>query len=90
MSQLLDAKGVVIEYFETVPTTPGMGIIRLPRCGHCFDELHDYSFGRAYCIPAELIIHRQQKEYGRMTVEQHSRWSEAEMEEQQRREREAQ
>lgn len=89
MGQILDPKGAVIDFYETVPTEPGTSIIRLPRCQRCFDEVHDYSFSRAYCIPAELVLHRQQKEYQRMTAEQFSRWSVAEMEEQQRREREA-
>ena len=80
---------VVIVFYSAVPSHPGLELIRLPRCARCYDETHDYSFGHAYCIPAELTVHRHQQEYKPMTCEQLTRWQEAEQEEQARREAEA-
>lgn len=89
MNGLLDSKGVVIEFFESVPTAPGIGLIRLPRCQHCYDEVHDYSFGKAFCIPPALSTVSHPMKYQRMDDEYMARWSEAERQEQERREREA-
>jgi hypothetical protein len=86
---LVDHHGVTIDFFESVPNTPGLGVIRLPRCQNCFDEVHDYSFGKAYCIPAMLSSKSVPMEYVRMGAEQLARWTAAEQEEQERRERES-
>lgn len=89
MAELVDSRGVTIDFFECVPNTPGLGVIRLPRCQNCFDEVHDYSFGKAYCIPAELSSKSKPMQYVRMGAEQLARWNEVEREEQERREQEA-
>lgn len=88
-SGLLDSKGVLIDYYECVPNMPGVGLIRLPRCQNCYDEVHDYSFGKAFCIPAMVSNASHPMMYVRMGMEQLARWSEAEREEAERREREA-
>lgn len=86
---LTDAQGVTIDYFESIPTNPGIGLIRLPRCANCFDEVHDYSFSKAYCTPSTLSNKSKPMQWRRMDGPQLEAWTAAEREEQERREREA-
>lgn len=89
MTDLPDPPSMVIDYHETIPTHPGVSLIRLPRCAKCYDETHDYSFGKAFCIPSELSSVSHPMQYERMTDKQLDAWSRAERDDQHQQESEA-
>jgi hypothetical protein len=68
--ELPDLPVTAIRRYERVPSIAGRALIRLPRCAVCFDEIHDYRDGVAYCAPID-------GEYRPMDDAQLRRWNEA-------------
>lgn len=60
-----------IQSYETVPTLARPALIRLPRCGVCFEEVHDCKNGVAYCAVLDAV-------YRVMDEDQRERWETAE------------
>lgn len=63
-----------VRFFLAVPTMAqlqGKHVIRLPRCGVCFDEVHDYQHGAAHCVAITGT-------YRAMDHDQLARWEAAE------------
>lgn len=63
----------VIASFDEVPIHFSGTLVRLPRCALCYEQIHRYEKGHAFCTAV-------QGHYRRMDNETAARWDQAEAE----------